>query len=352
MTGIAVLIGVATMVFAIGLSLSLHMVASSLGRDQQVQVDVRMAPDRTGPAVPAVIASTQGTSRFVGEGQSNITVPRIASPIPFYGYDGGSGWIGYVTISGRWFSSPGEVVAPSHLLDVTGLRLGQSFTATRGSASEQLTLVGEIFDQSGDDLLLRGSWSDVSRLDPTAAIDEYEVQLRPGTDARQYASDLEAAAGTSADARPVSSFSAETAFLLIEGVLGGLALVLAGIAAIGVFNTVILGTRERRREIAILKAIGMDPSQVVLMVVSSVAVIGLLAALVGLPVGLVMHHEILTSMAEIATNTRVPAGFYSVVGPMQLALLMIAGVAIAAAGAWMPARWAATESVSASLQAE
>jgi putative ABC transport system permease protein len=140
--------------------------------------------------------------------------------------------------------------------------------------------------------------------------------------------------------------------LLIEGVLSGLALVLAGIAAVGVLNTVVLGTRERRREIAILKAIGMDPSQVVLMVVSSVAVIGLVAGVVGVPLGLVMHHQILTSMAEIATNSRVPASFYSVLGPIQLAGLMIAGAVIAAVGAWLPAQWAAAERVSAPLQAE
>jgi len=352
MSGVAVLIGVATVVFAVGLTLSLHMVASSLSRDQQVQVDVQTAPDRSGPPLSALISTTPGTSRFVAEGRGQATVPGIPSPIPYYGYDGSSAWIGYAMISGRWFDAPGEVVAPSHLLDVTGLKIGQSFTATFGGESEQLTLVGEIFDQTNDDLLLRGSWSDVSRLDPTATIDEYEIQLRPGTDARAYASTLQSAGGPSVSARPVSSFSAEAAFLLIEGVLSGLALVLAGIAAAGVFNTVVLGTRERRREIAILKAIGMDPSQVVLMVVSSVAAIGFVAAVVAVPLGLVMHHQILTSMAEIATNTRVPASFYSVLGPTQLAGLTIAGVAIATAGAWLPAQWAAAERVSAPLQAE
>ena len=65
-----------------------------------------------------------------------------------------------------------------------------------------------------------------------------------------------------------------------------------------------------------------------------------------------MHHQILTSMAEIATNTRVPASFYSVLGPVQLAGLLLAGMAIAAAGAWLPAQWAASERVSSALQAE
>jgi putative ABC transport system permease protein len=150
----------------------------------------------------------------------------------------------------------------------------------------------------------------------------------------------------------VTSFSAESAFLLIESVLSGMAVVLATIAAVGVLNTVVLATRERRREIAILKAIGMEPGEVVLMVVSSVVVIGLVGGIAGTPLGLAMHHDILTSMGQIATNTRVPGAFYSVLGPVQLAALMLAGIAIAALGAWLPAQWAAAERISGALQAE
>ena len=128
-------------------------------------------------------------------------------------------------------------------------------------------------------------------------------------------------------------------------------MVLTGIAAAGVLNTVVVRARERRREIAILKAIGMAPSQVVVMVVSSVALLGLPAPLVRAPLGLRMHHQILTSMAEI-THTRVPPSFYSVLGPPPLAGLMLAGVLIAAAGAWLPAQWAAAERVSGALHAE
>jgi putative ABC transport system permease protein len=112
-------------------------------------------------------------------------------------------------------------------------------------------------------------------------------------------------------------------------------MVLAGIAGAGVLNTVVLRTRKRRREIAILKAVGMAPSQVVVMVVSSIALLGLAAGLVGAPLGLGMHHQILTSMAEIAAHTRVPSSFYSVLGPPPLVGLMLAGMLIAAAGAWV-----------------
>jgi putative ABC transport system permease protein len=272
--------------------------------------------------------------------------------VPFYGYESPSAWVGYTLISGRWFNRPDEVVAPSRLIDLAGLRLGQTFTAATNGRSERLRLVGEIFDDSDDNLLLRGTWSALRRLDPHATIDTYEIQLAPKTNPRRYAATLQARGGNAIDARPADSISAASAFRLIKSVLATLAIVLAVIAAAGVLNTVALATSERRREIAILKAVGMDPRQVVTMVVAAVVVLGLAAGLIGVPLGLALHHRILASMAEIAAHTRVPSRIDSVLGIVAQATLTLAGVAIAAAGASLPASWAAKERPGSALQTE
>jgi putative ABC transport system permease protein len=171
MTGLAVLIGVAIVVFVFGLTISLQLVAASLSRVAAVQVVAQTAPGRTGSDMASVIGSATGTARFVAEGQTKVSMPGVASPVSFYAYQGDSAWTGFALISGRWFAGPGEVVAQSHLVDMSGLRIGHSFTATLAGRSQSLTLVGEIFDQTGDDLLLRGSWSDLAQLDPQAAVD-------------------------------------------------------------------------------------------------------------------------------------------------------------------------------------
>jgi putative ABC transport system permease protein len=352
MTASAVTLGAATVVFAIGLNLSLGLVAERLIRDQEVQVVVNAGPETTPTQVEELIHAAPGTSRFVGEGQDQVRVSGVAPPIPYFGYDRPSEWLGYAMISGRWFRAPGEVVAPSHLIDVAGLVVGHTFTASINGHPLQLRLVGEVFDQTGDDLLLRGALSTVAQLDPKVATDHFEVQLAPGVDPRQYASDLQASRSSLLDVRTVSNSGIHTAFILINDVIAGLAIVLTGIAVAGVLNTVVLATRERRRETAILKAIGMDPMQVIAMVVSSTALIGLVAGALGVPLGLMLHHQILTSMAEIATNTRVPASFYNVLGNGPLVGLALAGPLIAAIGAWFPAHWAAHERVMAVLQAE
>lgn len=139
---------------------------------------------------------------------------------------------------------------------------------------------------------------------------------------------------------------------MLNAVIAGLGLVLVLVALAGVFNTVILTTREKTRDIAILKAVGMEPRQVVTMVVSSVALLGLVAGGLGIPLGLELHRRVLLLMGQVASDTGIPPAFFDLIGHRTLLLLALSGVAIAALGAWLPARWAAAGRVAEVLQAE
>ena len=67
---------------------------------------------------------------------------------------------------------------------------------------------------------------------------------------------------------------------------------------------------------------------------------------------LALHREILQLMGQIATGTDMPPGFFDLISHAVLPLLALAGVAIAALGAWVPAQWAASSGVAEVLQAE
>jgi putative ABC transport system permease protein len=373
MTMGAILTGVATVIFALSLHLSLGQVAEHLIRDHYVQVDVRRMPaggpgslplKGGGPgAAPPVMSDRQvvsllrndpGTARFVAEANRDITVPGIAEPIPYIAYRGSSSWIGYALISGRWFSHPGEVVAPTKLLNQAHLRVGDTITAHLNGKPMRLRIVGEILDQEYNDLFLRGTWSSLASVDSGITPDEYEVQLRPGTNPETYARQLPQPGldVSGLDVSIVQQASSETAFILFNTVIGGLALVLTTIAAMGVFNTVILNTREKVRDIAVLKAVGMAPRQVVAMVLSSVALLGLIAGALAIPLGLALHREVITFMGQIATGTSIPPAFFDLIDHAVLPLLALAGVLIAALGAWIPAQWAASSRVTEVLQTE
>ena len=355
MTILAIVIGIATVTFAVGLHLSLELVASALLRDHQVQVQVyREAVGKEGSGgmseeeVTSLIAAQPGTARYVEEAHADLSVPGAGEKVPVTAYRGDSSWLGYVLINGRWFTLPGEAVAPTAFFTRTGHHVGDSFTASLYGQPVQLKLVGEIFDQQGDDILLRTQFDSL----PTRlAVWSYEIQLRPGTDPVAYASTIERAS-PGLNARLNRENGIDTAFILINSVLAGLAVVLALIAISGVFNTVVLNTREKARDLAILKAVGMTPRQVIGMVIASVTVLGLIGAGVGIPAGIALHRYIVTVMGQIATSTGIPDGFFHVFGFDLLAALGAAGVVLAVLGAIVPAAWAARSRITEVLQAE
>ena len=355
MTVAAIVIGVATLTFASGLHQTLQLVASALTRDQQVQVQVyreavgkKDATGLTEQQVTALIAAQPGTARYVGVGRADLSVPRAGETVPVTAYSGDSSWLGYVVIHGRWFSAPGEAVAPTAFYTRTGDHLGDVITTSLYGQPVQLKLVGEIFDQQGDDVLLLTSFDS---LPARLATWSYEIQLRPGTDPVAYASAIESA-GPGLTARLNRENGVDTAFLLINSVLAGLAVVLGLIAASGVFNTVVLDTREKARDFAILKAVGMTPRQVVTMVLAAVGVLGVLGAIAGIPAGIGLHRYIVTLMGQIATSTGIPDQFFGVFAPTLLASLAGAAIVIAIVGASLPAQWAARSRITEVLQAE
>ncbi len=353
----AIVLGVATVVFALGLHLSLGRIAEDLIRDKSVQVTISQ-PKRSQGAlneqrITGLIQQNPDTAKYTAEASVDATIPGIAESIPYYAYRGDSSWLGYAIISGRWFAAPGEVVAPTALVDQAHLTIGDHFTAQINGKTVRLTLVGEILDQTDNDLLLRGDWSTVAAVQPGLQPADYEIQVRPGVDPRGYAATMQQSLGIdNAGVGTTESVDANSSFRLFNAVIAGLAVVLTIISVTGVLNTVVLSTRERAREIAILKAIGMAPAQVVAMVLGSVVLLGVIGGGLGIPIGLLLQHRVLTTMGQVASGTRIPPSAFAVFGPTLLPGLALTGLLLAAVGAFLPARWASTGPTAEMLQAE
>jgi putative ABC transport system permease protein len=113
-----------------------------------------------------------------------------------------------------------------------------------------------------------------------------------------------------------------------------------------------LTTHEQAREMAILKAVGMSPRQTLTVVLSSVVLVGAAGGGLGIPAGMALHREILSTMGQIASRTELPTSFYRVFSPTLLAALLLAGVGLALAGAFLPGQWAARSRVTDILHAE
>lgn len=346
MTLVAVALGVATVTFAAGLTASLGDVKAALVRDQQVQVVATrdgggyLGAPMSDAQLTSLVQRQPGTRSVTAEGVVQAHITGLSQPIPIHGYRGASNWIGYVLINGRWFNGPGEAVAPTAVLTAASVHLGDTVRVSDAGHVTTVRLVGEIFDEQDDNLLLRTDWSTLASIAPATQPQTYDIAV--SGDPRQYAQQLyTATSGYPVDVEINGDRGLDTPFLLITTAVAGLALVLTLCALAGVFNTVVLNVREKARDMAILKALGMTRAQVIVMVLTSVTAIALAGVVIGIPAGMLLHHQILITMGHIATGTAIPQQFFAVFPWPVLGGLTLAGCGVALAGAWVPALWAA-----------
>ncbi len=120
-----------------------------------------------------------------------------------------------------------------------------------------------------------------------------------------------------------------------------LAAILIGIALINVFNTSLLAMQERVRDIGILKTLGMTPRQVATMGNTSSALLGLIAATLGIPLGFALTKSLLARLSQ-------SYGFGNVhvaLSTIYVTLLIPAMVLVSIAGSAVPVQRAAKLSI-------
>ena len=350
LTLLTVLLGVATVVVAIGLPRSFELINNSetgAGRYQVVVTRTSAYPDSE---VMRVLNAQPETARVVALAGQNVAVPGVADPVNTRLFRGDSTHIGLMLIAGRWFAAPGEVLAPGALLRDAHLKIGDTFTGLAGGQALQLRVVGEVYDISNLGHSLFMDLTTMATVKPAVEPYQYDVTLTPGADVASYVRRVAAAQPDLIDVH-ASDTSIITPVKIIDLVLLVLAAVLALIGIGGVFNTLLLNTRERIRDTATLKALGMSPRQVIAMVAASAALLALVGGLVAVPVGLVLHHVLNDVISSSAGNDTPPAA-YGVFNPFELALIPILGVVVAIVAALIPGRWAARTNVVEVLHAE
>jgi putative ABC transport system permease protein len=351
LTVLAVLIGVTTIVVAFGLRETLAQVFPVTAR---VNGDVSLVRERTvsDRRVMAILNGQPQTRRVLAARNGSVVIPGLADPVDGVAFRGdapGVGWSAFL-VRGRWPASPGEVLLRRSVLEQAGLDVGSSFEGVIAGRPLRLHVVGEV---TAIDFGAALDWSTLTAADPAAVPDRYVVQLRPGADAEAYATAVQAQEPDFLTVTPNQAATEATSATIntLNALMAVLVLVLGLIAAAGVFSTMLLHVRERSRDIAILKAVGMTPRQLLTMVLTASAVLGVIGGLVAMPLGVRTFHGLMTSLAEQIGN-RPPPFAFDVLHPTTLYPLGVMGLAIALAGAFFPARRAARNRPAETLRSE
>jgi putative ABC transport system permease protein len=391
MTLVSITAGLTAAVMAIGLNNSIDKINNAsiqgLGQVQVQPSGVRDAPFPPGQdtAVASALQAQPGTLHYIAESDAadgvmarsanqGVLVPNPApnsyrfAPVPpgavvvrirgplnqvnVIVYNGEPSWLGWALIAGRWYRGD-EIDATPDLLADVHKRVGQSIVLTVNGTPVTARIAGEVFTPNPGPTLFV-SWQTLGRAAAATLAGEvtsYDINLKPGTTTNGYINAVTRRLGTTSyfirtPAGPSIAFNIQPSYF------HRLALLVVVLAALGVLNSVLMATRERLHDLGIYKALGMTPRQIIAMVLCWMIAPTIIAATVALPVGLIVQDRLVVHLAAVTGPLILPSSFVHVLGPGGLALLTLAALAIAAAGALGPATWAAASKATTALQAE
>jgi putative ABC transport system permease protein len=356
----AVVFGATAVIFAFGLNSSLSRAAQSQTHSATVPVQIQQFGPGAGPqqipdtaqdaAVTTALSRQPGTLHNLALYSTGVKVPGVSGNVSALVFGGDASWVGYGLIAGHWYGAPGEVDVNTAFLTQGGLAVGDTVTVNTGTAQVSARIAGEVFAPSGGEPEIFGSAQTLPGIATAQNLQEYYVGLRPGTSATGYIQAVNGALGTHSPWQAAPPRGGKF-YKIASSLVGLLALMVAVAAGLGVLNTVLMSTRERVHDLGTFKALGMRPSQLLTMVVCWIAGPAVVAAAIAAPAAVALNAATVRAMAGTA-HTGVPASFTQVFPPSRLALLSLAALAIAVAGALLPASWAARTRPAVALRTE
>ena len=359
-TAVAVAAVVAAMVFGASL-LALVGTPHRYGQnwDQELDLQVGAIPLAKGGAV---LARVPGLTGYAGGdyGQVSVAVPSSGptTVVPAIGLDQVRGQ-GFLTLlAGRAPAGPREIALGPRTLRALGLRVGQSADVEANGRVARMRIVGSAvlarFSVGGGSATDLGSGAVVSasvlsQPNPPACRGDatcynfFLLRYRPGTSLRAAGARLEAAVTRAGCPRGLclvttgqrpSDIQDYTGVRATPLVLGAV-LILLAVGTLG--HVLLIGVRRRRRDLALLKALGLLRPQLLRVVFWQASTLAGTALLAGLPLGLLAGRW---SWQLFAASAGVGPGAVVPLAPVLLAIpatLVLANL-IAAGPGWTAAR--------------
>jgi putative ABC transport system permease protein len=356
----AITFGATAVIFAFGLSSSLNRANQNQNLITTVPVQIQQFHPGAGPgqaptaaqnaALTAALRADPGTLRDVPVYTNQVKVPGVGQSVQAWAFGGDASWTGYGLIAGRWYDAPGEVDVNTSFLNDSGLAVGDTATVNTGTAQVTVRIAGEVFQPDRQPRIYAGAQT-LPGVATGRNLGQWDVSLRPGTSPSAYIQHMNTV--LNAERNPWGAVPADSGnfYPIALALIGLLSLMVAVAAGLGVLNTVLMTTRDRVHDLGIFKALGMRPGQMLTMVTCWIAGPAVLAAMIAAPAAVLLNTATIHAMAGTA-HTGVPASFTDVFPPARLALLSLAALVIAVAGAMLPASWAARARPATALRAE
>ncbi|HUG34743.1 MAG TPA: FtsX-like permease family protein [Anaerolineales bacterium] len=253
----------------------------------------------------------------------------------------------WYVVEGRMFSALGEAVITGELADQLGVRVGDEITLrvmqpgdgffTDTGKRFTVRIVGRyVAIQDGGRRLLYSLDTYRQQVDASAEPDRYGLKLAPGISADSFAVELRRISGDrlGVDVQRLSDGGAGIVRLTLLGLTASLLM----IAVVNLLTTLQFAVRERYRDFGILKTLGLTPVQIVTSVITNGSLLGLIAFIVGTPLGLIVTRVLFDVLGE---RLHLGRGILALPNPLWLVALLPFTLLLALLGSALPARHAA-----------
>lgn len=278
-----------------------------------------------------------------------------------------------IELEGRWFQEGEASVVLGHwLAEDLDVGVGQSITLTtrtREGSFQVLDLeVVGLVSAPDPSMNRRGVYLPLDQVQTQLGMEdlvtEVAVGIPPGADSIRLSAELEAqlnSAGMSVKVLPWQSLAQDFLALTAQKQKGSsmILFLVFVIAAVGVGNTMLLAFYERKTEIGMLRALGMDDRQLFRIFLTEAAGIGVVGSLLGLAFGALLVSFLVYvgfdfgwMVRQMDIGYRISGVFYGVWSPKTFVGAGFLGVIVAVLCAVGPTRRALRLPITESLRAE
>lgn len=252
---------------------------------------------------------------------------------------------------GRFFRpNTYEAIAGRGLLDWLELEVGDELTVTfSDEARRPVTwhIVGQYPEPVNTGQMLMVSLPAAERWIGHVEPHSYYLKLKPNSNEARLRRYLELHSNEDLNVTFLRQALPDAVFYLQLAIFA-LSAILIGVALINVFNTTLLAVQEKVRVVGVLKTLGMTPAQVVAMVNTTAGFLGVLATVIGIPLGFLFTKSLLKNLSQTYGFGEVKVELSS----PYILLLIPTMVVVSIIGSLIPGRRAARLSIVSVLRNE
>lgn len=199
---------------------------------------------------------------------------------------------------GRFFEPDTyEAIAGKGLLDWLDVAVGDELTLWLDQRPVTFQIVGQYPEPANAGQMLIVSLPTVARFVKEAKPDTYYLKLEPDFDLIQLRQTLTPKPDADLNLVLVEQAIPDS-IIYLQAAIFFLSVIVIGIALVNVFNSSLLSVQEKLRTVGVLKTLGMTPAQVVNMINTTAGVLGFLATLAGIPLGLMLTKTLLSMLSD------------------------------------------------------